>query len=463
MNKQKEVSRRIVLLVTVITAFLTTFTSSCMELSIPNMEQDFHVSAAAIGWVLTSYTLTTAALSVPFGRLADIKGRRGILLLGVAGYAASSIFSSLSVAFPMLITGRVIQGIFGSMLFGTNNAILISVYPAQMRGKVLGISVSATYIGLAAGPVLGGFVNQHLGWRWIFVISAVIALIAFFGALKNTPYQKPVETEGAPDLAGNLLYVAALVVALYGLTNLTTMKLAKVILIVGIVLGILFVLVERKAQVPVVKISMFTKNKYYAFSNLAALLNYGATFAISYLLSIYLQVVKGYGSQTAGLIMVCQPLVMAILTPKMGKISDKANPSMMASLGMGICAGALFLMTWVGLETPIPIIMGILALAGFSFALFSTPNTNAVLAMVEKEDYAVANSMLATMRTIGQTLSMAIVTIVVGQILGNIALANSSPAQLVQVMHISFVIFVILCLAGVFLSLQRIEKKAHTA
>ncbi|MCR5666561.1 MAG: MFS transporter [Eubacterium sp.] len=461
MNHHKEISRKVVLIVTVITAFLTTFTSSCMELSIPHMEADFHVSATAIGWVLTSYTLTTAALSVPFGRLADIKGRRGILLLGIAGYAGASILCCVSISFPMLLIGRVVQGIFGSMLFGTNNAILISVYPPEMRGKVLGISVSSTYIGLAAGPVLGGLLNQHIGWRSIFVASAVIAIVAFVSALKHTPYSKPIEQEGKADIAGNVLYVGALVVALYGLANLTTMSSAKLILIVGIVLAVLFVLVERKAEVPVIKITMFSKNKYFTYSNLAALLNYAATFAISYLLSIYLQVVKGYGSQTAGLIMVCQPLVMAILTPKMGKTSDKVAPSKMASAGMAVCALALFFMTWVGIETPVWVVMGILALAGFSFSLFSSPNTNAVLAMVDKEDYAVTNSILATMRTIGQTLSMAIVTIIVGHILGNIALAESTPQQLVKVMHYSFIVFMVLCIVGVFLSVQRIERRCN--
>ncbi len=452
--------QRAVLGVTVITAFLTSFSSSSMELSIPHMETEFHVNAALVGWVLSAYILTTAAMSVPFGKIADVKGRRKVLLTGVAGFAASSVICAAAISFPMLLLGRVLQGFFASMLFATNNAILVSVFPQSMRGRVLGISISFTYIGLSAGPVIGGFLNHYIGWRSIFVISTILAVIALLLGLKNTPKLPVDEMHNKPDIFGNVLFIAAIVVTLYGLTNLSVFRFGWIILAAGVALGVLFIFVERKAEAPVVRISMFSKSRMFTFSNLAALLNYGATYAISYLMSIYLQVVQGYDSQIAGLIMVCMPAVQAVFTPLMGRLSDRISPNKLASTGMGICVLSLLGMTTIGISTPIPLIMIMLGCAGFSFALFSSPNTNAVLSSVGKEDYASANAILSTMRTVGQTMSMAVVTIIVGVVLGNVALEHAAPEALVKTMRSAFIVFVVLCAIGIYLSLKRNEKKA---
>ena len=448
-------TQRAALHVAVLTAFLTTFSASCMNLSIPNMESEFQVTAAAIGWVITAYVLATAAMSIPFGKVADVKGRRKVIVTGICGYMIASLCLAFVPTFSLLIICRVIQGVFASMLFATNNAILISVYPPEKKGQMLGISISATYIGLAVGPVAGGFLNHYIGWRSIFVITFVLALIAFVLALRGVPKIPVEENHLKPDILGNVLFIAAIVISLYGLSNLTVMKFGWLILVIGLVIGVLFVCLELKVENPVVRISMFTKSKAFTFSNFAALLNYASTYAISYFMSIYLQVVKGYESQVAGIIMVSMPIVQAIFTPYMGKLSDRVKPYKLASLGMAICAIGLVLLAFVGENTSLAFVIVALVIAGFSYSLFSSPNTNAILSLVQKEEYAIANSILSTMRTVGQSISMAVVTIIVGVTLGNVALEHSSPADLVKTMHIMFVICVIMCVAGVFLSLQR--------
>ncbi len=447
--------QRAALLVAVLTAFLTTFSASCMNLSVPHMESDFQVSAAAIGWVMTAYIIATAAMSIPFGKIADVKGRRKVMIVGICGYMIASLCLVFVPTFPILITARVIQGTFASMLFATNNAILISVYPPEKKGQMLGISISATYIGLAAGPVLGGLLNHYFGWRSIFLITAILACIAFGLALRGVP-RIPVEANHKkPDVLGNILFIAAIVITLYGLSNLSVMKFGWLILVIGLALGVLFVIHERRVDNPVVRIAMFTKNKAFTFSNFAALLNYASTYAISYMVSIYLQVVKGYDSQMAGIILVAMPIVQAVFTPYMGKLSDKVKPHKLASMGMGICAVGLVLFVLLGANTPIAYIFLPLIVSGFGYAVFSSPNTNAVLSLVPKEEYAIANSILSTMRTVGQSISMCIVTIIVGVILGSVSLEHSAPADLVKTMHIMFIICIIMCVAGVFLSLQR--------
>ena len=231
--------------------------------------------------------------------------------------------------------------------------------------------------------------------------------------------------------------------------------IAVILTAAGLLLGVLFVRHELKSDDPAVDVRLFGKNAGYAFSNLSALLNYSATFAISYLISIYLQVVMGYSSQTAGLIMIFQPIVMAVLSPAAGRLSDRLSPFKMSSAGMGLCALGSGIFIFIGQDTGLAVIIVALLITGLGFSLFSSPNTNAVMSCVDKEDYGVASSILATMRSIGHTLSMVIVTIIVSRYMGDMPLTGADPQTLVSVINTSFIIFTVICGAGVFISLKR--------
>ncbi len=454
-----QINPKKILYVALLTSFMTTFMGSALNLSIPNLEEDFQVGAALVGWVITTYTLTVAAFSVPFGKLADVIGRRKVLIPGIAIFGICTLGCAFAGNIWLLLALRIVQGIGAAMIFATNNPIVISVYPPSERGRVLGLGTAAVYVGLSVGPVIGGFLNHHLDWHSIFLLTLIIALTSFILSIKAIPAdidKVQIQTKGPkPDLTGNLLYIACIAISLYGLSSLSALSYGWAILLAGLLLGIAFVKAEAKAENPVIRISMFTEDKAFAFSNIAALLNYGATFAISYLMSIYLQVIMGYTSQTAGLILIAQPLMQALFSPMMGKLSDRIAPYKLATAGMGFCVTGLVLFAMVGLETSIVFVVAALKLSGFGFALFSSPNTNAVMSCVEPKDYSVANSILSTMRTVGQSSSMAVVTIVVGITMGNGALAMAEPAILVHTMHIIFGIFIALCLIGMVLSMQR--------
>lgn len=456
MEKTKE--QKTILRAAVATAFITTFMGSALNLSVPNLEAQFQASGALIGWVVNSYTLAVAAMSVPMGKIADISGKRKVFLLGILFFAIFSVACGFAMTIWTLIFFRILQGIAAAMIFATNNAILISAFPDSQRGRVIGVSTAGVYIGLSVGPVIGGFLNHYINWQSIFISSALVAVVSLVLAAKGVPKGEE-RIPSKMDVPGNLLYMLSIVVALYGLSNLSALKYGWAILLLGILLGVAFIVVERKAENPIVRISMFSKDPAFTLSNLAALLNYGATFAISYLMSIYLQVIQGYSSQTAGLILIAQPIVQALFSPMMGKLSDRVAPHKLASGGMAICAAGLAVFAFISINTPLWLIIATLMVSGFGFALFSSPNTNAIMACVEKKDYSIANSMVATMRTVGQAGSMGIVTVVVGFVLGNTALNNAAPEQLIRTLHILFGIFVVLCILGVFMSLKRGEKK----
>ena len=447
--------QRAIITVVIITAFITTFTGSALNLSVPDIGDQFGVSAGTVGWLITGYTLAVAAFSVPLGRLADITCRKTVLVAGIVIFVVCCAAAVFSVSMVMLLAVRIIQGIGASMIFSTNTAVLISAFPGERRGRVLGYSLASTYVGRSAGPVIGGFLNYNFGWKSIFMLTGLLGAIAFFAAIFKLPGEKSENRGKSPDMSGNILYVIFIVMMMYGLSEIGKGMIYVLITAVGVILGILFIIHESRSEDPIVNVTLFRENKGYAFSNISAMLNYGATFAISYLISIYLQVVMGYSSQTAGLIMIFQPIIMAVLSPVMGRFSDRISPFKMSSVGMAFCAAGTFIFIFIGRETQIFVIIMALVITGLGFSLFSSPNTNAVMSCVDKAEYGVASSILATMRSIGHTLSMVIVTITVTMLIEDMPLADAPAEVLIKVIRISFIVFTLICTAGVFISLKR--------
>lgn len=452
---QDEVLKRYTLLVAATASFLTPFMGSSINLAIPSIAEQFNANALLIGWVATSYILATAAFLVPIGRLADIVGRKIIFMLGIAFFSISSLLCGMASTIEMLIAFRILQGIGSAFMFGTGMAILTSVYPAHERGKALGLNVAAVYIGLSLGPVLGGAMNHHLGWPSIFYFTAFLAA----AVLLLAAYRLKGEWVGAKgeryDLAGAILYAVGLVTLMYGISSIAVSVYAKYILVFGLILMIMFVRHEMKVKYPVLNLQLFTQNMAFAFSNLASLINYSATFAIGYLISLHLQMVMGYNSQIAGFIYIITPVIMVIISPFAGKLSDRVEPRIIASLGMAITTLGLFMLTFITLSTPVWLLICILALLGTGFALFASPNSNAIMSSVEKRFYGVASSTLSTMRLTGQAISMALVTLILAVYVGNIELSQASVDALVKSIKTTFTVLTVICFGGVFASLAR--------
>ncbi|MBQ1301779.1 MAG: MFS transporter [Firmicutes bacterium] len=447
--------QRDTVIVAILTSVITTFMGSATNLAIPNMSADLSVGAAAIGWVVVAYMLPTAALSVPFGGLADRIGRKKVLVAGVLVFTVMAFVAALAPTFPLLLAARAIQAAGAAMIFATNHAVLISEFPGSQRGRALGYALASTYVGLSLGPVLGGVINHYIGWRAIFVFSGLVGVVAVYAAAAKLPNRPSERKTLSFDKVGNILYVLMIVCVMYGLNAFSSRPAMILLVPVGLVFAVFFIRREAHQPDPLVDVRLFATNKAYSMSNLATLMNYGATYAIGYLLSIYLQVVLGYPSQIAGLILIVQTVIMAAFSPRMGRLSDRISPFKLASAGMGLCAVSLFMLVFITTHTPVWMIIIVLIFAGSGFALFSSPNTNAVMSCVDRESYGVASSVLATMRNIGHTSSMVIVTIIIQTTLGDVALAQASPEALVHTMRIGYIVFSLICVAGIFVSLAR--------
>ena len=447
--------QKTVLVIVMITSFFTPFMGSSLNIAVPTIGHEFNSSATLLSWVVTSYILATAACLLPFGRFADIHGRKRVFLSGIIVFSLSALLGGLAPSIGWLIVFRAMQGIGGAMIFSTSLAILTSVYPPERRGKALGLSAAMTYSGLSLGPVLGGLINYYLGWRTIFFLVAPCGLIV--AALVIVGLKQ--EWTGAPgekfDALGSVLYCSGLVAFLFGMSKVTSDAWAPWLLGSGIFLLIGFVRYELSKSEPLLDVRLFTNNLAFAFSNLAALINYSATFAVGFLTSVHLQVIMGMSSKEAGLVLLSQPLLMALLSPFAGRMSDRVEPRIVATAGMAITGTGLFLFSFVTQETSLISIVVNLAVIGIGFALFASPNSNAIMSTVQRRQYGVAASSLATVRMSGQALSMGIMTLILALYGGHASLAEASPEMLQLSFRVSFLVFTSLCILGVFFSMAR--------
>ncbi|MEM1576733.1 MAG: MFS transporter [Archaeoglobaceae archaeon] len=444
--------KKLVLIASTIASFLTPFMGSAVNLALPSIEKEFELDAIFLAWITTAFLLSTAMFLVPMGRLGDIKGRKSLFVLGLLIFTLSSLLCSLAISGESLVVFRFLQGIGSAMIASTGVAMLTSAYPPQERGKVIGINTSAVYVGLSSGPILGGLITQHLGWRALFLFPLFIAFFAIFAILKVK--QEWAEAKGEKfDLTGSLMYTISLFMLIYGFSHLPE-TLGFLLVFGGILALILFALIEGRTSEPVLNVKMFRKNTVFAMSNLAALLNYSATFAVAFLMSLYLQYIKELSPQEAGLILLAQPVVMALFSPIAGALSDRIEPRIVASIGMALTALSLFLFSIISYETPMEYIIGNLILIGFGFGLFSSPNTNAVMSSVERKFYGLASATLATMRVIGQAFSMGLVTLIFALLIGKSRIPEVLPDFIIA-LKTAFVVSAVLCIFGVFASLAR--------
>jgi EmrB/QacA subfamily drug resistance transporter len=412
------------------------------------------MDAVLLAWVPMAYIMAGAIFLLPFGRLADIYGRKRIYTAGIALFTVSSILLAASSSGKMLIFFRVFQGIGGAMTFGTALAILMSISPAQERGKMLGITIGAVYTGSSVGPFLGGILTQNFGWRSIYIATAPLGLAilaAVFWKLKG----EWAEAKGEKfDLMGSIVYCLALAMILYGFHLLPAIA-GFSLLSVGLVVSLLFVAWETRVKNPVLDLTIFRQNRVFVLSNFATFSNYSATHAISLLISLYLQYIKQLTPQGAGLLMISQPFIQALFSPYAGKLSDRIEPRIVASFGMGLTVVGLLLFSSLGESTPLWFIVLVLALHGLGFGLFSSPNTNAVMSSVETRLYGVASGVVSTTRLIGNSFSIGAVMIAFSLYLGQVQITPRYYPDFLASISVIFVVFAFLCLAGLLASLAR--------
>jgi len=448
-----QTEKSVLLLISSLASFLVPYTVSSLNVALPAIGSSFGLDAVTLGWVTTAYLLIAAVFMLPFGKLADIYGRKRVFIIGTILFAIGSLLAAISWSGSVIIIARMIQGLGGAMVFSTSMAIVTVVFPPGERGRAIGIITATVYAGLSLGPVLGGFLTQMYGWPSIFIVNVPLALIVVVLTILFL-HDEWKDLKSGVDSGGAVPYGCMLMGIMYGLTVLPSP--ASILWIGGGVAGgYLFFRWEQKQERPLIRLSTFRTNRTFLCSNVAAMINYAVVFAVGFLVSLSLQYTRGFDPATTGMILLAQPLVQTVVSPLAGKASDSVEPAIIATLGMAATTIGLGVLLIVLPSGSVLWILAGLVILGLGYGLFSSPNTNAIMSSVEVTDLGMASGMVTTMRTVGQLFSLAIAMIVFSVVIGTVKKTPDVYKQLELSTSIIFLIFIGLGILGMFTSYVR--------
>ena len=445
-----------------VTQFALVFMLSAVAVAVPALGREFGARAAELGLVESGYIASVAMMLLPVTRLADMFGRAFVFALGVAIFTAASLVLPLTQSIGQFIFVRVFQGAAGAMMVTTGLAILADLYPGKGRGRALGISTAGVYLGLSVGPLLGGLITTHWGWRWIFYLGAVPCALCLGLTMRSLPV-RPVRTRvGRFDWIGALLVGLGMVGLSQGGSHFNVLW-GKLALAGGIASLAAFVAWEARADYPLLDLRLFSGNRTFAGGNLVQFINYAATFGITFLMSLYLQVARGLSAGDAGLMLMAQPLVMAVLSPFAGGLVDKTAPHKLSAIGMAVSVLSLGLAAVLTAASPLWMVVVSMALCGAGTAFFATANMSVIMGSVGPQHYGVASAMVAGMRTSGMTTSLVSISIALSLFVGPHEMTASNTDEFMGAMHLILVLFTVFCAVGVPLCLRAALKAGKVA
>jgi EmrB/QacA subfamily drug resistance transporter len=450
MNK----TQRSVLLVATLTSFLGPFLISSVNIALPAIEQDLGMNAVSLSWVMMAFLLSSAIFLLPAGRWADLKGAKRVFKQGTLVFTLFTLVCALADQTGFFIVARFLQGAGAAMLMTTGPVILVKEFPIHQRGFVLGISVSAVYAGLSAGPFLGGLLTDWFDWKSVFWFSGVVGLLVMLVAYLFLGSDQETDSRVSMDFGSSLIYAISLAFLVFGSSRLTS-RMGWILMVSGLFLGIFFLWYQRGKGNALFPVDLFASNRLFAFSNLAALINYSATFALVFLLSLFLQKIQHYSAAEAGTILIAQPLVMALLSPLAGRLSDRIEPRLLATVGMAMCTLGLAGFSILNAGSSLFFIVGNLSFIGIGFALFSSPNMNTIMSSLDRSKSGLAGGMAATMRVLGQMMSMTIATALFAFYFGKESIEQVASVTFIRGVRIGFLIFAAICSTGIYFSWQR--------
>lgn len=448
-------SRKWWVLVTVgVGTFMSALDASVVNVTIPVLQQYFKCSIATIEWIIIVYLLVVSSLLLAFGRFGDLHGHKIIYGIGFLIFTLGSAACGMAPTVEMLIVSRAVQALGAGMLFANGPAILIRSFPANQRGRALGIQATMTYLGASIGPSLGGWLTQSLGWRSVFYINVPIGLIAFVFSLAFVRADRPEVAVMEPfDWRGAGFFSIGLVALLLGLDQGQAWgwTSAAVLGCLGgaVALLLLFLWLEAHTTAPMLDLSLFA-NRLFSTSTCSSVINYVCMNFVNFLIPFYLQQGRGLGTAEAGLLLTAQTVMMAVAAPISGSISDRVGSRIPATLGMGVLTLGIFLLSRLGANSSFAMILVSLAVVGTGTGIFISPNNSALLGSAPRERQGIASGIQQTSRNIGTVLGVGLS----GALLSSFT-AREGENTLIPAIGNALVIATVIGLAGVAVSFIR--------
>ena len=390
-------------------SFMAALDASIVNTLLPVMSDSLHASVARIEWVVTIYLLVVSGMLLGVGRLGDLRGHKKVYLIGFVWFTLASALCGAAPSAGWLIAFRAFQALASAMLYANAPAILTLCFPASERGRALGLQGTMTYLGLSAGPPLGGMLAQHFGWRAIFFVNVPVGILGTLLSYRTIARDRPDANVPRFDLAGAVVFFVGLFALLLALNQghewgwLTPVTVA---LVVGaVILLAIFVAIERRRQHPMLDLSLFHSH-VFSGSVFSAMINYMGSTAIAFVLPFYLMDGRGLDPQQAGLVLTAQPVLMMVAAPIAGTLSDRLGSRRPTVVGMVLLTGGLFLLSRMGMATSLWYVIGALAICGVGVGTFVSPNNSRLLGAAPPNRRGIASGVLAAARNVGMVLGV---------------------------------------------------------
>jgi len=442
--------------------FMSALDGSVVNTTLPVITRQLSSNVAAAEWVVTVYLLVLSGLLLSFGRLGDMQGHKRVYLAGFGIFVVSSALCGMSSSVPMLVAFRGVQALGAAMLSANSPAILTKSFPARQRGQALGLQATMTYLGLTVGPSLGGWLTEAYSWRAVFYINIPVGLLAFLLSLRYIAADHPGQVTERFDLRGAFAFMVGLTVLLFGLNQGHALGWASPLILAALVGAPLilagFVHIERTTTAPMLDLSLF-RSWVFSGAVLSAVLNYICIYVITFLMPFYLIQGLGLGPSQTGVVLTAMPIVMAIVAPLSGTLSDRIGAFWPTVTGMAVVAAGMFLLSRLGAHTSLPGIALRLAVVGLGTGIFISPNTSALMGAAPRNRQGIASGILATARNLGMVLGVGLA----GAIYTTFA-AEAAPASpaIFQAIQASFLAAAGVALLGLVISLLRSAKLRTT-
>ena len=446
-----------VVLVSFLTSFFAVFLAAGIVIGVPSIASEFGMNNVVQNWIITIALLVVAIFTLPAGQLSGKFGVKKSLVIGVLIFLVGSIGACLSFSAESFLFFRVIQGIGGAFSNVASMAMVVQAINPKNRGKALGFTVTGVYLAGSLSPVICGFLVYNLGWRSMFYFTIPFFVVCIALMILKIPGDWKTYENDKIDSIGYLIYGIGILLFIYGFTSLMT-TFGKLSVAIGFILLLVFAYYEIRVNTPAFNMRLF-KNMKFTSSNIAALCSYLAIASLTTILNYHFQYVRGWNAQMAGLILIVTPIIMAIMAPNSGRLSDRIHPQKLAAIGMAIATVALLILTFLNGDTPIYLVILAMVLQGIGMGLFSSPNMNAIMSSVPPKDAPTASASQATMRTIGQTMSLGLLTLVFAWVMGTLPLATKYAGMVVQASQIICGICAVACILAVFASLVGVRSK----
>ena len=471
MEKTYEKNKWPILLIVVMSTFMATLDSSIVNVALPQMARAMDVDTAQIQLVVTSYLIVIVGIILIFGKLGDMLGKTKIFTFGIAMFTLGSLLCGIGGSFPVLIRARIIQAVGAAATMANNQGIITQVFPATERGKALGLTGTSVALGSLVGPGLGGIIVGAASWEYIFLINVPVGVVVLFFAIKLLPRSNKKATDRL-DVLGAALFMFSIVPLFVALGQVPSLGFANPLILTGFIVSIVsfvaFIVVEQKRHNPLISLAIF-KNKLFSLSIFCAFITFVGLFCNSIIQPFYLQDVMNYAPEQAGLIMMIFPLVLSVLAPVSGHVSDKIGSELLTFIGLLLISLGLFLMSTLTEQSSLMTMVIFIVVLSAGMGLFQSPNNSLIMSTVGRHQLGIAGSINALVRNMGMVCGIALATtLLYGSMSGELGyrvtdyVAGQNGA-FINGMRMVYMTAAVISLFGAVLTLLRlIRKKSRT-